>query len=159
ILPKVRWIPADKGRRRLSMVRRILVSVLILFALSANAMAASNPMILQTGPLVNIVGLISSLGGGTLLDQVPGTTIYVVNLPNLPVITPLLESLLGIVFIEPDRTIISPARSQMGILTIGSKTAFDWYKSQPELVRINAVAAQSYSKGQGIVIADLNSLI
>ena len=107
------------------MVRRVLLCLMILFALSANAMAASNPVIVQTGPLVNVVGLLSALGGGTLLDQVPGTNIYLLDLPNLPVVTPLLETILGIVFIEPDRTIVSPARGQMGILTVGNTTTFD----------------------------------
>ena len=63
-------------------------------------MAASNPMIVQTGPLVNVFSLLNALGGGTLLDQVPGTTIYLLDLPNLPVITGLLQSLLG----TPERT-------------------------------------------------------
>lgn len=141
------------------MARRVLVCLLVIFALSANAMAASTPMIVQTGPLVNVVGLVSALGGGTLLDQVPGTSIYLLNLPNLPVVTPLLEVLLGIVSIEPDRTILTPQRSEMGVLTVGGTTAWDWYKTQPQLLRINAVSAQSYSTGRGVVIADMNSLI
>jgi subtilisin family serine protease len=47
----------------------------------------------------------------------------------------------------------------MDILTVGNTTKFDWYKMQPEMVRINAISAQSYSTGKGIVVADLNSLI
>ena len=78
------------------MVRRVLLCLMILFALSANAMAASNPMIVQTGPLVNVVGLLSALGGGTLLDQVPGTSIYLLDLPNLPVITPCWKRFLAL---------------------------------------------------------------
>src|SRR6266481_2471343 len=104
------------------MFRRVLLCFMIFCALSANAMAASNPMIVQTGPLVNIFSLLNALGGGTLLDQVPGTTIYLLNLPNLPIITPLLQSLLGIVFMEPDKTIVSPARGQMGLLNVADTT-------------------------------------
>ncbi|HLH31921.1 MAG TPA: S8 family serine peptidase [Terriglobia bacterium] len=141
------------------MFRRVLLCGLIILAIAGNAMAASNPMILQTGPLVSVVSVINALGGGTLLDQVPGTTIYLVDLPNLPIVTPLLESLLGVVFVEPDRTILTPNRGEMGVLSVGTTTAVDWYKMQPELVRINAISAQSYSRGKGIVIADLNSLI
>src|SRR5207248_1072354 len=48
---------------------------------------------------------------------------------------------------------------QVGILTVGTTTGADWYKMQPELQRIRAVSAQSYSKGRGIVVADLNSKI
>ena len=139
--------------------QRVILCLLLVFALSANAMAASNPMIVETGPLGSVVGLISALGGGVLLDQVPGTNIYLLDLPNLPIITPLLQTILGIVFIEPDRRIQTPARAEMGVLSVGTTTAFDWYKNQPELLRINAMAAQSYSTGRGVVVADLNSLI
>jgi subtilisin family serine protease len=140
-------------------IRRVLFCLLILCTLSANAMAASNPVIVQTGPLVNVVGLLNALGGGVLLDQVPGTSIYLLDLPNLPIVTPLLQTLLGIVFMEPDRTILTPGRGQMGILNVGSATGADWYKMQPELQRIHAVSAQSFSQGRGIVVADLNSAI
>src|SRR2546427_5087495 len=105
------------------MFRRILFGFVIFCALSANAMAASNPMVVQTGPLVNIFSLVNALGGGTLLDQVPGTTIYLLDLPNLPVMSPMLQSLLGIVFIEPDKTIVSPARGQLGLLNVATTTA------------------------------------
>src|SRR5690242_801578 len=103
------------------MAKRIGVCVLVLAmmfsALSTNAAAAtSNPIIIQTGPLGNILNIIAVLGGGTLLDTVPGTNIYLVNLPNLPVVTPLLQSLLGIVFMEPDTRVVNPARGQMGVL-------------------------------------------
>jgi subtilisin family serine protease len=142
------------------MVKRVLLVFLMVSILSTSAMAASNPVILQTsGPVGNVLGLISSLGGGLLLDQVPGTNIYLLDLPNLPIITPLLQWLLGILFIEPDRTIVNPVRGETGILTVGSKTAPDWYKMQPELLRIHANSALSYSNGRGIVIADLNSNI
>jgi hypothetical protein len=138
----------------------LLVFAMMFSALSTNAAAAtSNPIIIQTGPLGNILNILSVLGGGTLLDSVPGTNIYLVNLPNLPVVTPLVQSLLGIVFIEPDRRVVNPERGQMGILTIPAQTSADWYKFQPELMRIQAPNAQAYSQGKGVVIADLNSLV
>jgi hypothetical protein len=142
------------------MVRRVLICLLVLSVFSVNAMAASNPTIIQTNGVVgNVLNIVSALGGGTLLDSIPGTNIYLLDLPNLPIVTPLLQTVLGIVFIEPDRQIVTPARGQMGILTIGPSTAVDWYKMQPEFLRINAMAAQSYSRGRGIVVADLNSQI
>ena len=122
--------------------------------------ATSSPVIIQTGGLTgNILNIISTLGGGTLLDSIPGTNIYLVNLPNLPVVTPLLQSLLGIVFMEPDKHVSSPARGQMGILTVPVQTGPDWYRLQPELERIEAPNAQTISKGRGVVVADLNSLV
>jgi hypothetical protein len=153
------------------MAKRLLICILtctILFStFSTEAMAAtSNPLIIETngggllgGLLGGILHIISSLGGGTLLDQVPGTNIFLVNLPNIPIVTPLLESVLGIVFMEPDERVVTPARGQMGILAVPSNIAVDWYKTQPELVRINAVSAQAYAQGRGVVVADLNSWV
>src|SRR6266700_2918055 len=90
-----------------SMVKRLLVCILtcilLLSAFTTGASAASaNPFIIETNGLGSILSIISSLGGGTLLDQVPGTNIYLVNLLNVPLVTPVLQSILGIVFIEPD---------------------------------------------------------
>jgi hypothetical protein len=108
------------------MVKRILLIFLMISVLSGSAMAASNPLIIETnGPVGNVLSLVSSLGGGLLLDQIPGTNIYLLDLPNLPIVTPLLQFLLGIVFMEPDRTILNPARGQAGLLTVGS-TGADW---------------------------------
>src|SRR5882724_3323706 len=140
------------------MVKRILLCLLVFCTLSANAMAADVPVIVQLGPLGNILNVLNVLGG-TLLDQVPGTKIYLLKLPNIPIVSGLLQSLLGITSIEPDKTVAVPGRSQTGVLTVAQTTAADWYKAQPELQRIRATAAQAYSRGNGIVIADLNSSI
>jgi subtilisin family serine protease len=140
------------------MIKRILLCLLVFCALSTNAMAAGVPVIVQLGPLGNILNVVNALGG-TLLDQIPGTKIYLLSLPNIPTISPLLQSLLGITGLEPDKIIAVPGRGQMGVLTIGGTTAADWYKAQPELLKIRSMAAQSYSRGAGVVIADLNSAV
>src|SRR5690242_9763431 len=101
----------------------ILACILLLSALTTEASAASsNPMIIQTNGLTSILSIVSSLGGGVLLDQVPGTNIFLVNLPNLPIVSPLLQTILGIVFIEPDTQVVTPARGQMGLLAIPTAT-------------------------------------
>jgi subtilisin family serine protease len=153
--------------------RHIILSLILILALTFQASAApvqglfsSNPIIIETngggllgGLLGGILHIVSSLGGGALLDSIPGTNIYLLNLPNLPVVTPLLKFVLGIVFVEPDERVVTPARSQMGILAVPGQIAVDWYKRQPELVRIHATDAQAYAQGRGVVVADLNSLI
>jgi len=146
------------------MAKRLLICILtctILFSTfgTGASAATTNPIIIETNGLGSILSLISSLGGGTLLDQVPGTNIYLVNLLNVPVVTPLVQSLLGIVFMEPDERVLTPVRGQVGLLSISSQTAWDWYKMQPALMRIQAPNAQAYAQGKGVVVADLNSLI
>src|ERR1700741_2601324 len=114
------------------MTKRLLVCILtctLLFsAFSTPAMAAgSNPLIIETGGLVGgILSIISALGGGTLLDQVPGTNIYLVNLPTIPIVSPLLQTILGIVFMEPDERVTAPVAGREGLLTIPAQTAVDW---------------------------------
>jgi len=137
----------------------LAASILTVSFGTAAVAATNNPTIIQISGAGNILHIVASLGGGVLLDQVPGTNIYLFNLPNLPIVTPLLQSLLGIAFIEPDDRLVSPARAQTGILAVRAGIAADWYKMQPELLRIRAIEAQAYSKGRGIVVADLNSLI
>jgi subtilisin family serine protease len=121
--------------------------------------ATNNPMIIQTNGVASVLNIVNSLGGGTLLDQVPGTNIYLVNLVNLPLLAPFAQTLLGIVSIEPDESFFAPVRGQVGLISIPTATAWDWYKMQPELVRIQAPNAFAYSQGKGVVVADLNSLV
>ena len=140
------------------MLRRVFLCFILIGALSANAMAASVPMIVQLGPLGNILNVVNTLGG-TLLDSVPGTNTHLVSFPSLPAVSSLLQSLPGITSMEVDKTLLVPDHGQMGILTVAPATAADWYKNQPELLRIRAVAAQTYAKGRSVVVADLNSSV
>src|SRR5207237_9529730 len=97
------------------MIKRIVLCLLVFCTLSANAMAADVPVIVQLGPLGNILNIVNVLGG-TLLDSIPGTKIYLLKLPNIPIVSPLL-SLLGVTSIEADKILVVPGRSQKGVLT------------------------------------------
>ena len=77
------------GRR---IIFGILLSAVLLFGATPPADAAV-PLIVQVGPLSNIVSVVASLGG-TLVDRIPGTNIYLLNVPIVP--SQLLTSLLGI---------------------------------------------------------------
>src|SRR6266851_5039145 len=138
----------------MTMIKRILLCLVVFCTLSVNAMAAV-PVVVALGPLGSILNVVNTLGG-TLLDSIPGTKIYLVSFPSIPVVSPLLQSLLGITYIETDKLIAVPGLPQAGLVTIGTTTAADWYKAQPELQKIRSTSAQSYSRGAGIVIADLN---
>src|SRR2546425_11548101 len=123
----------------MTMIKRILLCLLVFCTLSVNAMAAV-PVVVALGPLGSILNVANTLGG-TLLDSIPGTKIYLLSFPSLPAVSPLLQSVLDITFIEADKIIAVPGRSQTGVLTIGQTTAADWYKAQPELQRIRVNTA------------------
>src|SRR5438128_7349861 len=114
----------------MTMIKRILLCLVVFCTLSVNAMAAV-PVVVALGPLGSILNVVNALGG-TLLDSIPGTKIYLLKLPSLPVISPVLQSLLGITSIQADKILLVPARAQFGVMTVGPSTAFDWYKAQPE---------------------------
>src|SRR5262245_25032216 len=106
---------------------RILVVAVLLFGMTAQASAAV-PVIVQLGPLSSITSVVSSLGG-TLVDSIPGTNIYLLNLPFVP--SSLTASLLGIQWMEVNQGMALPALPMPVPLTLPSNTPPDWYKYQP----------------------------
>jgi subtilisin family serine protease len=52
-----------------------------------------------------------------------------------------------------------PGFVQLGVLSVPANTAADWYKYQPSMQLIRAGGALTYSRGQGVVVADINSQI
>ena len=77
--------------------RRIILTVVLLLGLAASAQAQV-PVIVQIAPLGNVTTIAASLGG-TILDQIPGTGIYLLNLPIAPSsLTSLLSPITGQTF-------------------------------------------------------------
>lgn len=140
------------GRR---IIFGILLSALLLFGATPPADAAV-PLIVQVGPLSNIVSVVASLGG-TLVDRIPGTNIYLLNVPIVP--SQLLTSLLGIQWVEFNRGVPMPAVAMPAALRTPDNVPADWYKYQPSMLLIRSGQALSYSRGRGVVVADLNSKV
>ncbi len=137
--------------RRLS-----LFLALFIFIFSANAHAAGTiPVVVKLLPGVNL-SLVTNLLGGTVIDTIPGTNTLLLRLPNLPILNTVLK-LLGVVWIEPDRTIKVPANPPLSLLSIPSGSPKDWYKQQPSFHLVRSSQAKAHSTGRGVIIADINS--
>ena len=136
--------------------RILLILLVILFGWTTQASAAGLPLIVQLGPLSSITSIVAALGG-TLVDRIPGTDIYLLNVPLVP--TQLLASLLGIQWMELNKGVTQPAYSKAGVLNLPANTARDWYKYQPSMALIRSGAALAYATGRGIVVADINSQV
>lgn len=134
-----------------------LACVLVFFCAFAVTAEAAVPVIIKVSPTAN-VQTITSLLGGTILDSLPGANTYLLNLPSLPVLTPLLQ-LLGLLWVEQNKLMTLPRFAPVGTLSVPSGTASDWYKYQPSMMLIQSNAAQSYSTGRGVVVADINSQV
>lgn len=137
--------------------RRIFFTFLVVFfGLAAQAGAASYPLIIQISPLANITTIASALGG-TVVDSIPGANTYLLNVPLVP--TNTIASLLGIQAMELNTGVTLPTVAQVGVLAVPPGTPSDWYKAQPSMLLIHSDDAHAYSRGRGVVIADINSKV
>ena len=134
--------------------RFFLILCISIFGLSAQAVAASFPLIVQIPPAASITPIAITLGG-TVVDNIPGADTYLVNVPFLP--SPGTVSLLGIQWMELNKSVTLPRFGIRGVVQVPASTAADWYKNQPSMQLIKAGSARSYSTGSGVVVADINS--
>jgi subtilisin family serine protease len=126
-----------------------------MLSLTAHAGAAV-PVIVQISGLSSITSIAASLGA-TVLDGIPDSNIYLLNVPfSIP---PSLATLLGIQWHETNSGITLPNIGQLGVFHVIAGTGPDWYKYQPTWQIMHSQDALAYSRGAGVIIADLNSQV
>jgi subtilisin family serine protease len=138
--------------------RRLIICLALMLALTVNASAAPVQVIVQlsqNSPLAGVIGLLN----GILLDSIPEARLYLLQLPQVPVISPFISMITGILWVEPNAGVVQMPMGQLGILQKGLLNTPDWYRNQPAFQLIHAPQALEYSNGQGVVVADINSLI
>src|SRR6188474_2789228 len=110
--------------------RRLLLAIGLIIALlvvPASSQAASPvTVVLKVLPGVNLP-LISNLLGGTVIDSVPDANTYLLKVPALPVLTPLLK-LLGVEWIELNRGVSLPVAGQLRLLDVPWNNSSAFYK-------------------------------
>jgi subtilisin family serine protease len=135
---------------------RLILIVTLLFAVEADA-SVQIPVVVKLLPGVNI-SLITSVLGATVVDSIPGANTYLLRLPSLPILSPVLR-LLGVSWIESNRGLSLPDVAHARLVSAEGVANPRWYSSQPALQRIRSEAAHQYSDGHNIVIADINSIV
>src|SRR5262245_21414330 len=94
-------------RGALMLARRLAFFLAIFLAIfNLQAAAANHALIVQLSPIANL-STVTSLLGGTVIDSIPEAGLYLLSVPNIP----LLQSipLLGINWMELDRGIAQPS--------------------------------------------------
>jgi subtilisin family serine protease len=138
--------------------RHWILALLAVIWLTPTAARAADPapVVIKLLPGANL-SLISNLLGGKVIDTIPGTNTHLLKLPLLPVLTPVLK-LLGVEWIELDRSVSLPAAGQLRLLDVpwGGN---ELYKKQPALKLIRSEAAHQHSTGRGLIIADINTSV
>lgn len=126
--------------------------------------ATSIPLIVKVLPGSSLLHVLDWLTG-SLIDSIPGANIYLVNVPKLPLVQPLLGlltntlQLVGIDWFEVNDGVTEPPHFSWGILQVPDTTADDWYKNQPSYQLIHASQARTYSTGRGIIVVDINARV
>ncbi len=119
------------------------------------------PYIVQISSGANITAIASTVGA-TVIDSIPGSNIYLINAPVgsvLDAAASLGGALSGINWVELNTGVTLPSFAVYGIVTVPPTAAADWYKYQPAWQLIETQKALPYSRGTGIVIADINSQV
>ncbi len=144
--------------------RRLFLSICLILALTTHGSAQlggiSLPVIVQISPAANIT-VIASVLGATIVDSIPDSSIYLLNVPvrgPAAVMTPI-NLLPGVLWQELNVSVSLPAFAQLGLVTIPGTAGSNWYKDQPSWQLIEAQNAQAYSTGAGVLVADINSQV
>src|SRR5437773_2773127 len=120
--------------RRSFLVRFVLGAVLFFTVSISQAQAADIPVIIKLQAGGSISTVINALNG-TLIDSIPGSDMYLVNLSTgglLQSISGLIANispLLGVEWVELNTGVTQPSYFRLGILRASG--AADWYKNQP----------------------------
>src|SRR5687768_17561903 len=138
---------------------RLIIALLgVIWICSLGAQAASPvPVVVKVLPGANL-SLITNLLGGTVIDSIPEANTFLLRLPVLPALSPILK-LLGVEWLEVDRGVSLPMGGQLTLIDVPWQRSQGWYGDQPALQLIHTRAAQEYSTGRGLMIADINTRI
>ena len=151
--------------RQLVTRRFFLVAVLVLTISTAEVHAADSlPIIVKLTQASQLTPVLNRFAG-VLVDSIPGSDIYLINVPDswlirttLGLPTYLLQ-LIGIDWLEINLGVAQPDLGQLGIFERTGTAGADWYKNQPAMQLIKANQAQAYATGFGVVVADINSKV
>src|SRR5712671_2772918 len=117
---------------------RLVLVFALFFAVNADA-ATTVPVIVKLLPGASLLQ-VSALLRAVPVDSIPGTNIYLLRLPSLPILTPALK-LLGVEWLEANRGIGLPSIAHARLLRVSSKNDPKWYRNQPALGLIRSEAA------------------
>src|SRR5215813_4706929 len=132
--------------------KRLAMSLCLILSFALGAWSQSSHLIIvgTTGG-ASITTIASSLGG-TVVDSMPGG-IYLMRVPKLPTSLPV-----GVSYIEENSNAVLLAVT--GAATnVNTTTAPDFYNSQPISKLLEYPDAKAHSTGNGIVVADIDSLV
>jgi len=136
----------------------------VTFPAAEASAAGSIPVIVKLTSSSGLLRVLNLLDGA-VVDQIPGTNVFLVNVPSVRSVQSLLAlpagllQFLGIDWLEINTGAALPKVGQVGVITVGINNTADWYKNQPAMQLIRSNEAKAYSTGRSVVVADINSQV
>src|SRR5438876_1699704 len=138
-------------------MRKLLILLLVLAATQLSAGPNGYTVIVELQPNARSQTVAAAFGG-TVVDSIEGTSVYLLRVPALPVLRS--NPALGVQSVESNNVVrLRPRCGALGVLNTPSSGPAEWYAGQPAMKLIRADQAMAYSKGRGVVVADLNSRV
>src|SRR5438876_4455862 len=138
-------------------MRKLLILLLVLAATQLSAGPNGYTVIVELQPNARSQTVAAAFGG-TVVDSIEGTSVYLLRVPALPVLRS--NPALGVQSVESNNVVrLRPRFGALGVLNTPSSGPAEWYAGQPAMKLIRADQAMAYSKGRGVVVADLNSRV
>src|SRR6266699_2541545 len=158
VLPRVRrYLHRPKELLEEEHMRKLLILLLVLAATQLNAGSNGYTVIVELQPNARSQTVAAAFGG-TVVDSIEGTSVYLLRVPALPVLRS--NPALGVQSVESNNVVrLRPRFGALGVLNTPSSGPAEWYAGQPAMKLIRADQAMAYSKGRGVVVADLNSRV
>src|SRR6266581_9156264 len=158
VLPRVRrYLHRPKELLEEEHMRKLLILLLVLAATQLNAGSNGYTVIVELQPNARSQAVAAAFGG-TVVDSIEGTSIYLLRVPALPALQS--NPALGVQSVESNVVVrLRPRFGALGVLNTPSSDPAEWYAGQPAMKLIRADQAMAYSKGRGVVVSDLNSRV
>src|SRR5678816_688306 len=122
------------GRRKIFAKFLLALTLLLTISFSEAQTASSIPLIVKLAPGAPLLRVLDWLSG-SLVDSIPGSDMYLVNVPRLPLVQPVLGlltntlQLVGIEWFEINDGVTEPSHGQWGVIKVADTTPADWYKN------------------------------
>lgn len=111
-------------------------------------------LVIQLPPNANINAIVDH-AGGPVVDAIPEANQLLLSVPAAPKNLPDGDA--RWMELNEGTTLLSSPHA--AYLTVSPNAAADWYKTQPAFVHVNLQPALTYSRGWGVVVADINSWV
>jgi subtilisin family serine protease len=136
---------------------RKLIATLLLIVSSQLTIWASDKVIVELAPNARASAVAAALGG-EVLESMSGSPHVLLKVPSAAATAALARNpQFGIVSVELDDAVTVRPTGGIGILKTSKPAA--WYAQQPSFKLVHADAALGFSKGRGVVVADINSRV